>query len=114
MTLGAFGGVAGFFALFFFSDVPRVRNDIVTVWSNSKVLGGGVGADLYQQKIPIIGPHFVREIHPADNVCSTAPSLIIYNCDFLPARNGMDGQGYFDDTGRGRFVQHTGRGELQA
>jgi hypothetical protein len=31
MTLGAFGGVAGFFALFFFSDVPKVRNDIMQV-----------------------------------------------------------------------------------
>jgi hypothetical protein len=31
MTLGAFGGVAGFFALFFFSDIPRVRRDIMVV-----------------------------------------------------------------------------------
>jgi hypothetical protein len=31
MTLGAFGGVAGFFALFFFSDIPRVRRDIMIV-----------------------------------------------------------------------------------
>lgn len=31
MTLGAFGGVAGVFALFFFSDIPRVRKDIITV-----------------------------------------------------------------------------------
>jgi len=31
MTLGAFGGVAGFFALFFFSDVPKVRKDIIQV-----------------------------------------------------------------------------------
>jgi hypothetical protein len=31
MTLGAFGGVAGFFALFFFRDVPKVRRDIYQV-----------------------------------------------------------------------------------
>lgn len=31
MTLGAFGGVAGFFALYFVSDVPRVKNDILIV-----------------------------------------------------------------------------------
>ncbi|KAG0649413.1 hypothetical protein D0Z07_4118 [Hyphodiscus hymeniophilus] len=29
ITLGAFGGVAGVFALFFFSDIPRVRKDIM-------------------------------------------------------------------------------------
>lgn len=52
MTLGAFGGVAGFFALFFFTDIPRVRKDIVT-------------------KIPIIGQHYVKEVPPSDNVgCS--------------------------------------------
>ncbi|EPE31029.1 hypothetical protein GLAREA_03996 [Glarea lozoyensis ATCC 20868] len=48
MTLGAFGGVAGFFALFFFSDIPRVRRDIMI-------------------KIPIIGDHFVKEVPPSDN-----------------------------------------------
>lgn len=31
VTLGGFGGVAGFFALYFFSDVPRVRKDILQV-----------------------------------------------------------------------------------
>lgn len=35
-TLGAFGGVAGFFALFFFGEVPRVRQDILQVCWNSK------------------------------------------------------------------------------
>jgi hypothetical protein len=49
MTLAGFGGVAGFFAVFFFSDIPRVRKDIV-------------------QKIPIIGPHYIREIPASDNV----------------------------------------------
>ncbi|KAE8450485.1 hypothetical protein EG329_006215 [Mollisiaceae sp. DMI_Dod_QoI] len=48
MTLGAFGGVAGFFALYFFSDVPKVRKDI---W----------------QKVPIIGQHFVKEVPASDN-----------------------------------------------
>ncbi|KUJ10393.1 uncharacterized protein LY89DRAFT_740109 [Mollisia scopiformis] len=48
MTLGAFGGVAGFFALYFFSDVPKVRKDI---W----------------QKVPLIGQHFVKEVPPSDN-----------------------------------------------
>jgi len=49
MTLAGFGGVAGFFALFFFTDVPRVRKDIVT-------------------KIPIIGQHYVKEVPASDNV----------------------------------------------
>lgn len=53
MTLASFGGVAGFFAVFFFSDVPRVRKDIV-------------------QKIPIIGPHYIREIPASDNVGGTS------------------------------------------
>lgn len=43
-----FGGVAGVFALFFFSDVPRVRIDIM-------------------EKIPIIGARFKKEIPPEDN-----------------------------------------------
>ncbi|PNS13888.1 hypothetical protein CAC42_1379 [Sphaceloma murrayae] len=43
-----FGGVAGFFALFFFGEVPKVRNDILS-------------------KVPIIGDYFVREIPPEDN-----------------------------------------------
>ena len=49
MTLAGFGGVAGFFALFFFTDIPRVRKDIVT-------------------KIPIIGQHYVKEVPASDNV----------------------------------------------
>jgi len=47
-TAGAFAGVAGFFALFFFAEVPRVRIDIM-------------------QKIPILGNYFVKEIPPEDN-----------------------------------------------
>ena len=32
-SLGAFGGVAGLFALFYLSGVPRVRKDILEVTS---------------------------------------------------------------------------------
>ncbi|KAL8735161.1 MAG: hypothetical protein Q9166_001037 [cf. Caloplaca sp. 2 TL-2023] len=49
ITAGSFGVVAGVFALFFFSDVPKVRTDIM-------------------QKLPFIGDHFVKEIPPSDNV----------------------------------------------
>jgi len=49
MTLGAFGGVAGVFAVFFFAEVPKVRNDIMV-------------------KVPIIGQHFIKEIPASDNV----------------------------------------------
>jgi len=48
ITLGAFGGVAGFAALFFAEGVPRVRRDVL-------------------QKIPIIGSYWIREIPPSDN-----------------------------------------------
>lgn len=48
LTLGMFGGVAGIFALFFFSDVPRVRIDIM-------------------EKLPFIGERFKKEIPPEDN-----------------------------------------------
>lgn len=43
-----FGVSAGIFALFFFAEVPKVRNDILV-------------------KAPIIGEYFVREIPPEDN-----------------------------------------------
>ncbi|KAF2443387.1 hypothetical protein P171DRAFT_521950 [Karstenula rhodostoma CBS 690.94] len=43
-----FGGVAGFFALFFFAEVPRVRNDIML-------------------KIPVIGDYFIVDVPPEDN-----------------------------------------------
>ena len=55
--MAGFGGVAGFFAVFFFSDIPRVRKDIV-------------------QKIPIIGPHYIREIPASDNVGGNSRSQI--------------------------------------
>lgn len=48
-TLAAgFGGVAGFFALFFFAEVPKVRDDIM-------------------KKIPILDAYFTKEIAPEDN-----------------------------------------------
>lgn len=46
--LGGFGGVAGIFAIFFFAEVPKVRNDIML-------------------KIPILGDYFRVEIAPEDN-----------------------------------------------
>jgi hypothetical protein len=45
---GGFGGVAGFFALFFFAEVPKVREDIM-------------------KKIPVVGNYFNVEIAPEDN-----------------------------------------------
>ncbi|MCJ1295078.1 hypothetical protein MMC34_006639 [Xylographa carneopallida] len=48
ITAGSFGAVAGIFALFFFSDVPKVRKDIM-------------------QKIPIIGDQFDKSVPPSDN-----------------------------------------------
>jgi hypothetical protein len=43
-----FGGAAGFFALFFFAEVPKVRDDIM-------------------KKIPILDKFFTVEIAPEDN-----------------------------------------------
>ncbi|KAL8824312.1 MAG: hypothetical protein Q9191_005135 [Dirinaria sp. TL-2023a] len=48
ITAGSFGVVAGIFALQFFSEVPKVRRDIM-------------------QKIPVIGEYFERDIPPSDN-----------------------------------------------
>jgi len=48
VTAASFGAVAGFFALYFFSEVPKVRKDIM-------------------QKLPLIGDSFIREIPPSDN-----------------------------------------------
>ncbi|KAF2878337.1 ubiquinol-cytochrome-c reductase complex subunit-domain-containing protein [Massariosphaeria phaeospora] len=45
---GGFGGVAGIFALFFFAEVPKVRDDIM-------------------KKVPVIGSFFIKEIAPEDN-----------------------------------------------
>lgn len=46
--LAGFGVSAGIFALFFFAEVPKVRNDIMS-------------------KMPFIGEYFVREVPPEDN-----------------------------------------------
>jgi len=43
-----FGVATGVFAIFFFSDIPRVRIDIM-------------------QRIPVIGDYWVKEIPPEDN-----------------------------------------------
>ncbi|KAI8943765.1 hypothetical protein NX059_001741 [Plenodomus lindquistii] len=45
---GGFGGAAGFFALFFFAEVPKVRDDIM-------------------KKIPVLDKFFTNEIPPEDN-----------------------------------------------
>lgn len=55
MTLGGFGAAAGVFALFFFGEVPKVRNDIL-------------------QHVPFIGDRFRREIPASDNVRFHNPS----------------------------------------
>ncbi|KAK5939792.1 hypothetical protein PMZ80_008174 [Knufia obscura] len=48
-TIGAgFGIATATFALFFFGEVPKVRNDILS-------------------KLPFIGEYYVREIPPEDN-----------------------------------------------
>ncbi|KAK3113131.1 hypothetical protein LTR53_009868 [Teratosphaeriaceae sp. CCFEE 6253] len=52
MSLGSmavgFGAAAGIFALFFFDEVPKVKNDIL-------------------KKIPVIGDFYVHEVAPEDN-----------------------------------------------
>lgn len=48
VTIGSFGAVAGIFALFFFSEVPKVRKDIMQVWlqySRDAWAGAMLGAD---------------------------------------------------------------------
>ncbi|EKG19710.1 Cytochrome b-c1 complex subunit 10 [Macrophomina phaseolina MS6] len=47
-TAAGFGAVAGVFAIFFFAEVPRVREDIM-------------------KKVPILGSYFNVEIAPEDN-----------------------------------------------
>ncbi|QRD91686.1 ubiquinol-cytochrome-c reductase complex subunit-domain-containing protein [Aspergillus flavus] len=46
-----FGASAGVFALFFFGEVPRVRNDIL-------------------RQLPFFDQYFDRTIAPEDNVCT--------------------------------------------
>ena len=59
ITAVSFGAMAGLFALFFFSDLPRVRKDIM-------------------QKVPFIGDHFVKDVPPSDNV-SSVPDIVSGN-----------------------------------
>ncbi|KAF2640677.1 hypothetical protein P280DRAFT_498546 [Massarina eburnea CBS 473.64] len=47
-TAAGFGGVLGFFALFMFAEVPRVREDIM-------------------KKVPVLGDYFTVSIPPEDN-----------------------------------------------
>ncbi|KAJ8062067.1 hypothetical protein OCU04_009846 [Sclerotinia nivalis] len=66
LTLAGFGASAGFFALFFFSDIPKVRNDIMVVsWHISYLT---VLLLMVKQKIPIIGDRWRREVPASDNV----------------------------------------------
>ncbi|KAL9118194.1 MAG: hypothetical protein Q9187_005265 [Circinaria calcarea] len=77
ITAGSFGAVAGFFALFFFSDVPKVRTDIMQVgvmlslflslYTAGYTLVRRLEAETKKQNMPVIGDHFVREIPPSDN-----------------------------------------------
>jgi len=71
VTLGAFGGVAGFVALYILSDVPRVRKDILSVYHAICHVERLVLTRL--QKVPIIGEHFIKEVPPSDNVCVKFP-----------------------------------------
>ena len=43
-----FGVAAGVFAVFFFGEIPKVRQDILS-------------------KLPIVGSYWVREVPPEDN-----------------------------------------------
>ncbi|CAK7562659.1 MAG: hypothetical protein SEPTF4163_000507 [Sporothrix epigloea] len=47
-TIAPIGAAAGAALLFYASGIPRVQRDIL-------------------QKIPIIGPYFVKTVHPADS-----------------------------------------------
>lgn len=48
MTAAGFGGVAGIFALFFFAEIPRVREDVM-------------------KKVPFLSSFFDKQIAPEDN-----------------------------------------------
>ena len=71
ITAGSFGAVAGIFALFFFSDVPKVRKDIMQVglqYSGEVYAGVLQNTNDGKQRMPIIGDMFVKEVPPSDNV----------------------------------------------
>ncbi|CAK7229937.1 hypothetical protein SEUCBS140593_007414 [Sporothrix eucalyptigena] len=48
LTWAPFGAAAGVAVLFYASGIPRVQRDVL-------------------QKIPVIGPYFVKTTHPADS-----------------------------------------------
>ena len=59
--------VAGIFALQFFSEVPKVRKDIMQVCSLDGSRTWKMDAHRIQ-KLPVIGDYFERETPPSDNV----------------------------------------------
>jgi len=83
ITLGAFGGVAGFFALFFFSDVPRVRKDIMQVCQRlernieGRVLICGTESTGYWRAFRQGGPTVRQRTCYADILCSSKTAFCI-------------------------------------
>ena len=98
--VGSFGVVAGVFALFFFSEVPKVRNDIMQVRpppQGAPPTTASLSQQLMHlshriqllilclfspslQKLPLVGDYFRRDIPPEDNVsssCSTFSSFFV-------------------------------------
>ncbi|RDL33742.1 uncharacterized protein BP5553_08110 [Venustampulla echinocandica] len=72
VRLGAYGGMAGVFAVFFFSDIPRFNRDVMV-------------------KFPVVGRLFVKEPLPAsDNVRLTLS--ISSNFFMLLARSHVHGE----------------------
>ena len=49
LTAGAFGAAAGFFAIFFFADVPRVRKDIMIVSRIDELVRSSERADRHPE-----------------------------------------------------------------
>lgn len=82
MTLAGFGGVAGVFALFFFTDIPRVRKDIVT-------------------KIPIIGQYYVKEVPASDNVGGISSLDGVLRGKWSTGVDGVDAFGIWKGGGEG-------------
>ncbi|KAL8677632.1 MAG: hypothetical protein Q9186_005967, partial [Xanthomendoza sp. 1 TL-2023] len=68
ITAGSFGVVGATFVLFFFADVPKVRTDImqVSLHLTTHFVCGARNID-DEQKLPLVGDYFVREIPPSDN-----------------------------------------------
>jgi hypothetical protein len=58
--LGTFGVAAGVFAVFFFGEVPRVRQDILS-------------------KVPGLSSYYDRSVPPEDNVSSPDTNSILFN-----------------------------------